>query len=144
MGLLAAAGCDSEKERADLSPALAAEASAYAVEALESTSDDVCVADAFGVDPATARSLADVTVVYAAVLCATKGPAYDEASRVSTVVAVRRGSPASVDWPGDGAEHGPSIERIFPDDLRARAVRGFTEPDGADARLRDRYSDLGR
>ncbi|MDG4826875.1 hypothetical protein O7635_33935 [Asanoa sp. WMMD1127] len=148
----AAVACAASDERAPLPPAMAAELATVVVTALETGSADpllagsdgrlVCVAEPFGADPVDAATAGDVTTVYAAVLCAEKrdGVAFEDSSRVSTVVAVHRSSPARVEAPGDGAAHQADIERIFPEDLRERAFAGHPDPGAGERELAARYT----
>ncbi len=105
--------CSSGDERAPLRPALTAELATFVVTVLETDStavmsasdgSSVCIAEPFGVDPATATTLAGVSTVYASAFCAEKvaGFVFDDSTQTVTVVAVHRSNPVTVEAPGDG------------------------------------------
>jgi hypothetical protein len=102
----------------------------------------VCIAEPFGVDPASTTTLAGVNTAYASVFCAEKttGLAFDDSSQTMTVVAVHRSNPVTVEAPRDGTYHQPDIERIFPEDLRERAFEGYRDRNAAIRDLAARYS----
>jgi len=150
--------CGSGGERAPLPSNLTTELATFVVTIFETDSvaasalsaDShrplVCVAEPFGIDPDTATEPGGVGTVYAAVFCAVRdlGVPYEGSSRISSVVAVHRASPVTVQVPRDGTYHQQDIEQIFPKGLRERAFEGYRDTYAADLELAGRYADQSR
>ncbi|WP_306207237.1 hypothetical protein [Actinoplanes sp. RD1] len=84
-----------------------------------------CATRVFGVEPAAARTPADVRTAYVWAQCTTIGTGIDSGTVLPA--AVRLGPAPSVDTPQDGS-YAADVERIFPPRLRDLAY-GDTRPD---------------
>ena len=100
-----------------------------------------CVVTPFGVEPAGAATLAEVTVVYADASCATWKPgiSFDDAGGSAAPVAVHLDT-GQFDHPGDGPAYSAEIRRIFPERLQDRAFDIGSERAGEEAALRRRFA----
>ncbi|GAA1818825.1 hypothetical protein GCM10009682_44450 [Luedemannella flava] len=102
-----------------------------------------CVVRAFGVEPADATAIDQVTVVYAGATCVVVAPGvpYDRSTGSQAPVVVHLDT-GVVEQPGDGAQFSADIDRMFPEELRDRAADPVPNSDDAavDAELRSRFA----
>ncbi|WP_212831256.1 hypothetical protein [Catellatospora sp. TT07R-123] len=102
----------------------------------------LCTAETMGYEPADARDVADVRVVYAYYLCAAGavGQPWDFASRISGPVAVDLSDPPVVRIAQAGLGYEDRVRALLPDQYEARAFDGFVNRD-LPLRVRQRYTD---
>ncbi|WP_162907906.1 hypothetical protein [Allorhizocola rhizosphaerae] len=89
----------------------------------------VCTAESFGTEPAGAKRIEDVKVIYAQFLCALvqKGTPWDYASRSSGPAVITLGDPPAVQIAASGLGYRDRVQAIIPDDLEGRALAGFKD-----------------
>jgi hypothetical protein len=91
-----------------------------------------CGADVFGIEPATATTVEEITTAYAWAVCEWRTPVVPPATAADQPVAglstpiVVHLDPTRWELPLDGAAHDPSVRRMFPRDLWEPALRGGT------------------
>jgi hypothetical protein len=145
-------------ERVELQAALGESLTGHVVRALEADpawialaggpdgTTATCGADVFGIEPATAATVADITSVYAWVDCLWSAPSgrpgHTAAEQVppfgiSEAVVVHL-DPTRWELPSEGAAHAPSVRRMFPRELWDAALRGGLSATLATRRLDER------
>jgi len=89
----------------------------------------LCVAEAFGSDPADPESIGQVRVIYARYLCALvqKGTPWDYATRSSGPAVIALTNPPTVQLARSGTGYRERVKAIFPDELEAKALAGFND-----------------
>lgn len=89
----------------------------------------LCVAEAFGSDPADPETVEQVRVIYAQYLCALvqKGTPWDYATRSSGPVVITLADPPTVQLARSGDGYRERVRAMMPDELEARALEGFRD-----------------
>jgi hypothetical protein len=89
----------------------------------------LCVAEAFGSDPADPEEVEQVRVIYARYLCALvqKGMPWDYATRSSGPAVITLTDPPTVQLARSGEGYRDRVRAIFPDQLEAKAFQGFND-----------------
>lgn len=100
----------------------------------------ICVAETFGMRPATASSVARVRVVYVRYLCALveAGTPWDFASRSSGPAVITLSDPPAVHIVRSGPGFPDRVRAVFPDSVHAQALADFQDR-GKPAALVARY-----
>ncbi len=102
----------------------------------------ICAAESFGTEPAGAKRLEEVKVIYALHLCAIAVPGmpWDYAARSSGPVVITLSDPPTVQIPLSGEGYPERVRALIPDKLEARAFGNFIDK-GRPSALRARYED---
>jgi hypothetical protein len=102
----------------------------------------ICAAESFGTEPAGAKRLEEVRVIYALYLCAVAVPGmpWDYAARSSGPVAITLTDPPTVQIPLSGDGYPERVRALIPDNLEARAFGQFVDK-GRPSALRMQYED---
>jgi len=89
----------------------------------------LCVAEAFGTDPADPETVEQVRIIYARYLCALvqKGTPWDYATRSSGPAMITLTDPPTVQLARSGAGYRDRVRAIFPDELEAKAFAEFND-----------------
>jgi hypothetical protein len=89
----------------------------------------LCVAEAFGHEPADAATIEQVRVIYARYLCALvqKGMPWDYATRSSGPAVITLTNPPTVQLARSGDGYRDRVRAIFPDQLEGKALAGFND-----------------
>jgi hypothetical protein len=100
----------------------------------------LCVAEAFGTDPAEPEKIEQVRVIYAHYLCALvqKGMPWDYATRSTGPAVITLTDPPTVQLAKSGAGYPERVRAMFPDELEAEALSGFNDR-GRPSSLLNRY-----
>lgn len=101
----------------------------------------LCAAETFGTEPAGARQVEQVQVIYAQYLCAVvqKGTPWDFATRASGPAVITLTDPPVVRIARSGEGYPDRVRALFPESLHAKALAGFTDRDRP-AGLLERYN----
>jgi hypothetical protein len=89
----------------------------------------LCVAEAFGSDPADPETIEQVRIIYARYLCALvqKGMPWDYATRSTGPAVITLTDPPTVQVVRSGAGYPERVRAMMPDDLEAEALAGFND-----------------
>lgn len=89
----------------------------------------LCVAEAFGTDPADPETIEQVRIIYAQYLCALiqKGMPWDYATRSSGPAVIKLTNPPTVQLARSGTGYRDRVKAIFPAELEGKALAGFND-----------------
>ncbi|MCK2213886.1 hypothetical protein MF672_008790 [Actinomadura sp. ATCC 31491] len=103
----------------------------------------ICAVEPFGTEPANARSLVEVTWVYARHLCAVTGEGTDWAQsvRASGPIAVKISIPPQVRVPEPGPGYQDRVRRLIPERYHAQALHEEFEDESFIDVARERFAE---
>ncbi|MEW9549907.1 hypothetical protein [Nonomuraea sp. NPDC050783] len=102
----------------------------------------ICAVEPFGTEPPNAKSLVEVTWVYARHLCAVtgEGTGWAQSVRASGPIAVKISIPPQVRVPEPGQGYQDRIRRIVPERYHAQALREEFEDESFIEVARERFA----
>jgi hypothetical protein len=97
--------------------------------AVSHDSEVICAAESFGAEPASAKRIEEIRVIYAHYLCALvqDGTPWDYASRSSGPAVIVLSAPDTVRIARSGDGYPERVRSLFPEELERRALSGFAD-----------------
>jgi hypothetical protein len=104
----------------------------------------VCAVEPFGTEPADAKSLVEVTWVYARHMCAITGesPEWASSVRAAGPIAVKISIPPQIRVPEPGAGYPDRVRNLIPERYHVQAFQEEFEDDAAIEAARQRFAQV--